>query len=136
MAVRLVRDAIFDNSGLPAGEPLLFCLPNSGARALLSISEVLTYEATWIDADGNRVALTDEQVAFVDWTRAGLMEIEQVNEITAVLEEIRDELSLIRQAEQDTGEHDAIRDAILAFLAGIDPELGALVAILGGSVPE
>lgn len=95
MTVRLVVSEIFkdDNQGLDSSEPFLFVLPAAGRRALLSLSELLTWEATWIEVDPAsgrqiRTPLTDRQQAIIDATRDGLMEFEQVNLITSKLDEL------------------------------------------------
>lgn len=102
MAFRLNK-AILESSSFLEGELLLFALPAKGAHALLSMAEVLTYDATWVNDSGARSPLTDSQRAIIDATISGLMEIEQVNKIATAIEEstvellgIKSELALMR----------------------------------------
>lgn len=85
MTFRLEIDKVFEASE-PAGwqVPMLFVLPESGRRALLSLSEWLTYEAVWI-RDGARRPLSDQQEAIIEQTISALMEQEHVNRITEQL---------------------------------------------------
>lgn len=144
MTVRLVVSEIFkdDNQGLDSSEPFLFVLPAAGRRALLSLSELLTWEATWIEVDPAsgrqiRTPLTDRQQAIIDATRDGLMEFEQVNLIVAKLEEIRQEIELLRSASTND---DTTLELIATGVGALDPRLALLLEgvdaienLMGGS---
>lgn len=134
MTTRLVISDIFQDDGANeeglagSAEPFLFILPAAGRRALLSLSELLTYEATWVELVGNgrattRIPLTDRQKAIIDATRDGLMEVEQVNLIVAKLEEIREELELLRQAQEAEQIEDDMENMV--------SQLTAIAAVLG-----
>jgi hypothetical protein len=92
---------LIEASGYLPEEPFLFVLPHAGRHLLLAIAERLEWRATYNDKQhGYDFADWDELQALVAATHAGLMEMEQVNLIVAKLEEIREELELIRQAQQ------------------------------------
>lgn len=133
MAVRLVVSDIFkdDEEGFDSSEPFLFILPAAGRRALLSMAELLTWDSTWVEiaewGGQGRTPLTDRQKAIVDATIDGLMEFEQVNEITAKLEEIRQAIE--GQTPEQLGDN---IDALTGVLALLDPRLAVLIQILDG----
>lgn len=139
MALRLVVSDVFiddeltNESGVEveglagSAEPFLFILPAAGRRALLAMSELLTYEATWIEIENGRQvrhALDDRQEAIIAATRDGLMEFEQVNLIVTALNEIRDAIqALTAEAADDDSTMETIADGI----GLIDPRLALLL---------
>lgn len=130
MADRLVVADIFrdDTEGLDSSEPFLFMLPAAGRRALLSLSERLLWDATWIrieEGQQYREPLSDRQKAIMAATRGGLMEVEQVNKITEKLEEIRQAIE--GQTPEELGDN---IDALTSVLALLDPRLATLITIL------
>lgn len=141
MTVRVNWPHIMDTieaSGYDPREPFLFILPHAGRHLLLAIADRLEWQASFRDF-GYNFADWDELQDIVAETHHGLMEMEQVNLIVAKLEEIRQELELMRQATQDTSEFDAL-DAIGVAVTAIDPRLGVLLEavnaiedLMGGS---
>jgi hypothetical protein len=118
-------------------EPFLFVLPHAGRHLLLALAQRLEWKATYSDkSHGYNYSDWDELQAIVAATHAGLMEMEQVNLIVAKLEEIRQELELLRGATGDTEALDLIADGV----GLLDPRLNMLLQgldaienLMGGS---
>jgi endoglucanase Acf2 len=92
--------------------------------------EVLAYDATWIDDNGERSPLTDNERAIIDGTAAGLMGLEIVNEIVQELAGIKSELEQIRVAYIDlisNTQTELIEDELQDIVDGI----GQVALLLG-----
>ncbi len=117
------------------GEPFLFVIPHYGRHLLLALADRLEWEASFRDF-GYDFSDWDYLQDIVAETHAGLMEMEQVNLIVAKLEEIRQEIQLLRES-QSTGDN-SLSD-LVDVLSLLDPRVAALTqavdaieTVLGG----
>ena len=86
-----IRDGI-ETNGLSVDSPFVFVLPHAGRHLLMSVIDILKYQATY-RINGYPYDDWDSLLSLVELTHYGLMEGEQVGEIGDAIRYLADKLS-------------------------------------------